>query len=399
MARRRGWIRRRRARQEQQWGAILTGVGLGAGLMYMLDPDSGRRRRRLVVDKTVSLTQQSGAATGRAARDLRNRAQGVAAAARRPFQHEDVDDQTLAERVRAKMGRVVSHPHAIEVVALRGRITVSGPILADEADALLKKVRSIPGVAGVEDRLDRHEGDDHLPSLQGGAPRSELAELAAQNWAPGLRCVAATAGSGLLAWGIRRGDGLGLALGSAGAALLARAGTNQPLTRVVGLPGEPRLVEVHKTIEIQAPVDVVYGLWTRYENFPRFMSTLKEVRDDGQGRSHWSVSGPGGIPVSWNAEITRLVPDQELSWRSLPGSIVPNAGTIHFTSTDNGGTRVDVQLSYTPPGGALGLVAAKLFGADAKSQMDEDLLRMKTFLETGQTPRDAAAPPEMVPVS
>jgi uncharacterized membrane protein len=103
--------------------------------------------------------------------------------------------------------------------------------------------------------------------------------------------------------------------------------------------------------------------------------------------------------VSWTAEVTRLVPNEVLAWRSLPGSAVPNAGTIHFSPAENGGTRVDVQLSYDPPGGALGLVAAKLFGADAKSQMDEDLLRMKTFLETGQVPRDAASPPELVPVS
>jgi uncharacterized membrane protein len=146
-------------------------------------------------------------------------------------------------------------------------------------------------------------------------------------------------------------------------------------------------------------VSVVYGLWTRYENFPRFMSTLKEVRDDGQGRSRWTVEGPGGVPVSWNAEVTRLVPDQVLAWESLPGSAVPNAGTIHFEATAEGGTRVDVHLSYDPPGGALGLLTAKLFGADAKSRMDEDLMRMKSFLETGQPPHDAAvAPGDVIPV-
>jgi uncharacterized membrane protein len=57
----------------------------------------------------------------------------------------------------------------------------------------------------------------------------------------------------------------------------------------------------------------------------------------------------------------------------------------------NGGTRLDVEMSYTPPAGVLGHVVAKLFGADPKSELDEDLLRMKTFLETGKAPRDAAA--------
>jgi len=162
---------------------------------------------------------------------------------------------------------------------------------------------------------------------------------------------------------------------------------------VLGLPGGPRLVEVHKTITIEAPIDTVFELWTRYESFPRFMSTLKEVRDHGEGRSRWTVEGPGGVDVSWNAEITRLVPNQLLAWKSLPGSAVANAGIIRFEPTGEGGTRVDIQLGYDPPVGALGLVAARLFGVDAKSQLDEDLLRMKTYVETGQPPHDAAAPP------
>jgi uncharacterized membrane protein len=379
---------------------MLSAMGLGAGLMLILDPISGRRRRKTVLDKALSLAHQSGDATGRAARDLGHRAEGLAAVATRPFHREEVDDPTLAERVRAKLGRVVSHPHAIEVAVQDGCVTLSGPILEHEADALISKTRSVRGVRDVKDRLERHKTRDGVPTLQGGSPRAEVAEVMQENWTPGMRCLAATAGSGLVAWGIRRRDGLGLALGSAGAALLARAGANRPLTKVAGLPGGPRLVEVHKTININAPIEMVYRLWTRYENFPRFMSTLKEVRDHGDGRSRWTVEGPGGIPVSWNAEITRLVPNEVLAWKSLPRSVVPNAGVIHFAPTDDGGTRVDIQLSYDPPGGALGLVAAKLFGADAKSQMDEDLLRLKTFLETGKPPHDAAVPsPEIAPIA
>jgi uncharacterized membrane protein len=375
---------------ERQWN-VWTGVGLGAGLMYIFDPISGRRRRRTALDKLRSAAHQSGEASGRAARDLGNRAQGLAAAASRPFRREELDDQTVVERVRAKLGRVVSHPHAIDVTVENGRVVLSGPILSHEADPLLSKVRGLRGVGDVEDRLERHKTRDGVPALQGGSPRAEAPELMQENWAPAVRCLAATTGSGLVAWGVRRGDGLGFALGSVGAATLVRAATNRRLTKLMGLPGGPKLVEVHKGIVINAPLDAVYRLWTRYENFPRFMSTLKEVRDLGEGRSRWTVEGPGGIPVSWNAEITRLVPNQVLAWNSLPGSAVPNAGVIHFEPTEDGaGTRVDIRLSYDPPGGALGLLAAKLFGADAKNQMNEDLLRMKTFLETGQPPHDAA---------
>ena len=380
--------------------SVFTGMGLGAGLMYVLDPDAGRRRRKTMADKAVSLARQSADGTGRAARDLSHRAQGLVTSATRRFHDEDVDDVTLAERVRARLGRVVSHPAAVEVAAEDGRVLLRGPILEDEVGRLLRAVRRVPGVLEIDDQLEPHETRDGVPALQGGVPRAAAPELLQENWAPAIRFLAAATGCGLMALGLRRRDGAGAVLGTVGAALLARATTNKPLRKLIGLHGGPKLVEVQKTIRINAPVDQVFGLWIRYENFPRFMSTLKEVRDIGDGRSRWTVEGPGGVPVSWNAEITRLVPNQVLAWKSEPGSLVSNAGIIHFEPSEDGGTRVDIRLSYDPPAGALGHVVAKLFGADPKSQMDEDLLRMKTFLETGRPPHDAAVPEkETAPVS
>lgn len=123
----------------------------------------------------------------------------------------------------------------------------------------------------------------------------------------------------------------------------------------------------------------MFALWTRYENFPRFMSGVREVRDHGDGRSHWVVEGPLGAPVTWEAEITRYVPSQVLAWKSLPGSGIRNAGVIRFAPSAEGGTQVDILLSYDPPAGALGHVAARLLGADPKSR-----------IETGTPPHDAA---------
>ena len=48
-------------------------------------------------------------------------------------------------------------------------------------------------------------------------------------------------------------------------------------------------------------------------------------------------------------------------------------------------------MSYAPPAGVLGHAVARLFGADPKSELDEDLMRLKNTLETGKAPRDAAA--------
>jgi len=72
-------------------------------------------------------------------------------------------------------------------------------------------------------------------------------------------------------------------------------------------------------------------------------------RDLGGGRSHWVVEGPAGVPVSWDAVVTRFVPNQVLAWKSEPGSAVPNAGVIRFEPTGDGDTRVDIRLSYNPP--------------------------------------------------
>ena len=103
------------------------------------------------------------------------------------------------------------------------------------------------------------------------------------------------------------------------------------------------------------------------------------------GRSHWNATGPGGLPVSWDAVITRYEQNKVIAWRSEPGSTVANAGTIRFEPEPDGRTRVTIHLTYNPPGGVLGHFAARLFGADPKSEMDDDLVRLKGLIEHGKT--------------
>jgi uncharacterized membrane protein len=115
------------------------------------------------------------------------------------------------------------------------------------------------------------------------------------------------------------------------------------------------------------------------------MRHVREVRNLGGGRSHWKAAGPGGVPVSWTAVVTRYEPNRLIAWRSEPGSTVANAGSIRLDPEPGGRTRVTVRLSYNPPGGALGHAAAMLFGRDPRSEMDEDLVRLKGLIETGKT--------------
>jgi uncharacterized membrane protein len=140
-------------------------------------------------------------------------------------------------------------------------------------------------------------------------------------------------------------------------------------------------VDIQKTFFVDAPVEQVYDFWTDYENFPRFMSNVREVQDLGGGRSHWVVSGPGGVPIEWDSVLTEEIPGETIAWRSRPGSMLENAGAVRF-SPQGEGTRVDLRLCYNPPAGGAGQAVAELLGADPRAKLNEDLGRLKALLES-----------------
>jgi uncharacterized membrane protein len=212
------------------------------------------------------------------------------------------------------------------------------------------------------------------------------------NWSPTARSLTGLGGGALIANCLARRDPMSIALGTVGFGLLMRGAPNLEMKRLMGLGRDCRAIEVQKTININAPVERVFELWTDYQNFPRFISNVREVRPTGSGRSHWIVAGPAGVPVEWTAEVTEMIPNKLLAWRSVESSIIDHTGVIHFEPNHNGGTRVQIKLCYHPLAGAIGHVLAKVFGSDPKSEMDADLVRIKTFIETGRPPHDAANP-------
>jgi uncharacterized membrane protein len=370
---------------------LLGGLGLGAALMYLLDPDRGARRRALLLDKLASAANKTPDAIGATARDLSNRTRGIVAEVSSMFSGGEAPDQVVEARVRSKMGRIVSHPHAIEVAVNQGRVVLSGPILAHEVDDLLSCVSSVAGVTEVDNLLDVHKEAGSVPGLQGGRVRTgDRFELMQENWSPTARLLTGAAGGALFAYGLSRRDPLSLALSAGGLLLLARGATNLEFKRLVGVGAGRRAVEIQKAINVDAAVEDVYRFWTAYENFPLFMTNVREVRDSGNGQSHWVVAGPAGVPVEWDAVITEHVPYKLLAWKSVEGASVENSGIVRFDQNRDGTTRIEVRLSYNPPAGAVGHAVAALFGADPKTEMDEDLMRMKTLIETGNLPRDAA---------
>jgi uncharacterized membrane protein len=167
--------------------------------------------------------------------------------------------------------------------------------------------------------------------------------------------------------------------------LLARSVTNFELKRLITTQEGRPVIDVQKVITIHSPVERVYEFWSHYENFPRFMAHVREIRPEDGNRSHWVVAGPAGIPVEFDAITTREIPNQLIAWRSLPDQEIKTSGSVRFEPVQDGATRVTVQMSYTPPAGALGHTVAALFGADPKQAMDEDLARLKSLLEVGKT--------------
>jgi len=155
--------------------ALLTGLGLGAGLMYFMDPERGRRRRALVRDKVTHATRACTGTMSATCADLAHRSAGLFARARRIGRRDPVDDEVLVERVRAKLGRLVSYPHAINVKASDGCVHLRGVILESEVPGLVRTISRVSGVRDVVNALDAHPSAARIAALQGHAPPKSTA--------------------------------------------------------------------------------------------------------------------------------------------------------------------------------------------------------------------------------
>ena len=360
----------------------IAGMGTGASLMYLLDPETGKRRRAHLRDRVRHAWRVSGRAWGKTARDIRNRGQGMAAAWDRLWAERQVPADVLESRVRSQLGRLTSHARAIQVeIRGDGEVRLSGPVLANEAAAVISGVAGIVGVKHVENRLEPREQHDSHPALQGGRPRGHRFELLQSNWSPAARALVGAAGSTMAIYGIARRGTSGTAMGFLGAAALAYSMSGNEVRDLLGRRGS---VSFRKTVEVDAPPGDVFAFWSDFGNFPRFLSHLREVKDLGGGRSHWVAAGPAGVPVEWHAHIVDFRPGRLIAWITERDSVVRSSGEVRFEQAGTGRTRLEIRMTYRPPAGAAGHVVARLFGADPGKAMEEDIGRLKNVLERGE---------------
>jgi hypothetical protein len=203
--------------------AALAAAAVGALAMFLLDPDRGRRRRKQAGQALRRVGTRTGSWLEAGGRDAGNRWQGVLAQWRRlAGQGKPPDDDILQARVRARLGRLVTHPHAVTVDAAQGCVTLGGPILTHEKPQLLAEVARVAGVREVRDLLELHEHANGIPALQ-GAGNAIRPPASLQALPPAWRGVA-LAGGGALAWyALRKRSPASLLLGAASVALLARS--------------------------------------------------------------------------------------------------------------------------------------------------------------------------------
>jgi uncharacterized membrane protein len=355
------------------------GLFIGAALMYLFDPRRGRARRARIADLAAHTLRIERQLVTKAARDAAHRARGLVQRVTHAARPGHADDAVVEARVRARLGRVVSHPGAIEISIRRGTLTLRGSVLVEEGDRAVRALRRVQGVYAVVDKIARHATAD-VPALHGkGRPPSE-------HWTPSARVAAVAGGATLALYGLAARGLKAKLLGAAGAALAARGTANQPVRRLLDHALGRTPIEIRKSILIHAAPEQVFALWSQLETFPRFLQHVREIVTNPRepARSRWEVDGPAGFPVHFETVTTRVVPNREISWTTLPEQPIEHTGAVRFEPV-GGGTRVHIYLSYRPPGGAIGHAVAHVLGWDPKARIDDDMIRMKALLEEGQT--------------
>ncbi|HVF93295.1 MAG TPA: SRPBCC family protein, partial [Sphingomonas sp.] len=136
---------------------------------------------------------------------------------------------------------------------------------------------------------------------------------------------------------------------------------------------------------INRPRQEVYDAWRDFTRFPEFMDNVRSVEKIDGDTSRWTIEAPAGQTVELNTKTTHDVPGERIAWKSTEESQIDTAGEVLFKDSAPGrGTIVTLVLTYAPPGGTIGKLAAKLFRREPAIQARLDLRRFKQLLETGE---------------
>ena len=332
----------------------LTGAVLASAITWLLDPQSGSQRRTMVRERASTAYQRGRQGIGTAG----ERARGYAQQARGYAQRG-------GERIR-------------QMRSGSGGMGAGG-MGASGAAAGLDASTGDSGSYGSAYGSSYESGAGDTGGSAGGSTQwLQQAQQMLQGGGRGSQFATGAAGLGLAGWGLSRRGPLGLALGALGLYLVATAARQKGGSQVESG------IEVENEVTVDRPIHEVWEFVRDIETWPRFMQHVQEIRATGDRRSHWRVDGPAGVVAEWDAETTEQVPNERISWRTLPGSMVESEGSLELENDGSGGTRVRLRMIYSPPAGAAGHVVAKLFGRDPQTESTHDLQNLKQAIEGGE---------------
>jgi len=208
------------------------------------------------------------------------------------------------------------------------------------------------------------------------------------------RAITAIAGSLLLYFTVRKHKKESLLLLGGGYLLYRALSGHCPLYGAIeggrsDVERHARNVNVRASVIVAKPREEVYAFWRQLENLPLFMRHLESVDEIDSTRSAWKMNIPGGLgEMRWEAAIVKEIAGVELSWHSVPGASIENAGKINFSDTPGKGTRIDALISYRAPMGVIGERISRLLTPLFRDMIEKDILRFKHFMENMETAGD-----------
>jgi len=145
---------------------------------------------------------------------------------------------------------------------------------------------------------------------------------------------------------------------------------------------EPINITIKSSFTVNKPRTAVYVFWRQLSNLPLFMNHLESVEVLDDETSRWVLKLPTGVAsICWDAEIVHDTPGESIGWSSLPGSIIDNAGKVWFTDTGDGGTLIDVLITYQPPAGGLGASLANVLNPVFENMVETDVQNFKQYMD------------------
>jgi uncharacterized membrane protein len=194
------------------------------------------------------------------------------------------------------------------------------------------------------------------------------------------RLAAAGLGGALL--GLSAGRRPGAVIRILGLGLIAFAA--QPLLekRLETVGDRRRRISFKSVVDIERPVADVFAFFKNFENFARLTSSIRSVIDYEDGRSRWEVITPAGRTLTWNAVVTKYVPNSVIAWESVPQSPVETTGLVRFTPIDGGWTRLEVTFTYRPTRTDLSDAVHSLLAPPAARRLRADLDNARVYIES-----------------